>query len=721
MLRACVLDFRGSWDAHLPLVEFSYNNSYHSSVRCAPFEALYSRKCHLSILWAEVGEGQLIGPELVQETSEKISQIKNRLKAARDLSPWKCVVCFGKKKKLAPRFVGPFEITERIGPIPLDEIQVDAKLNFVEEPVEILEREFNKLKRSRIAIVKVLLMISEVKLQALANLKSIMMDTYLEEILLFETVFWTLSIFSDYYLETCIIPDQGYRELDENAPRNVDMKLQGPINCYHHEVVRTGRRGMVEGSVDRIEDQMRQSDGQTGELLDQGAKWVSKGDVRNVIVNNGQRGYSYKEYLACNPKEYDGKGGAIFPPLQRADETIAGMAWEDFKTLMREEFCPINEMQKLETEFWNHAMIGADHAAYTTIGHEGWWQAMEPTDILKKNPEKRGITEKSPSRDRNVRMLFKRTRTGNDFATTANPVRRVTRWNTKIITNCCHMELVSNMLSGNDSFQYGACPRLKQAHETKGNPSKTQAVANIGDNGSRNNDNRGSGRAFLLGAENFPEVFPDDLSGLPPTREIKFHIDLIPGAMPVAKSPYRLAPSKMEELSGQLREPQDKGFIRPSSSPWGAPVFTLELLKKEKLYAKFSKYEFWLQEVQFPGHVINGDGLVGYYHRFIENFSKISKSLTILTQKCKTFDWGEEQELAFQTLKDKLCNTPVLALPDRPEEFEVYCDASGLGLGCVLMQRGKVIAYASRQLKIHEKNYTTHDLELGVVVFALKI
>ncbi|GJY67096.1 putative reverse transcriptase domain-containing protein [Tanacetum coccineum] len=167
----------------------------------------------------------------------------------------------------------------------------------------------------------------------------------------------------------------------------------------------------------------------------------------------------------------------------------------------------------------------------------------------------------------------------------------------------------------------------------------------------------------------------------------------------------------------------------------------LELLKKEKLYAKFSKCEFWLQEVQFLGHVINGDGihvdpskieavrnweaprtpskvssflgLAGYYRRFIENFSKIAKPLTVLTQKSKTYDWGEEQENSFQTLKDKLCNAPVLALPDGPKDFVVYCDASDLGLGCVLMQRGKVIAYASRQLKIHEKNYTTHDLELA--------
>ncbi|GJS95117.1 putative reverse transcriptase domain-containing protein [Tanacetum coccineum] len=162
--------------------------AYHSSVRCAPFEALYGRKCHSPIMWVEVGEGQLIGPELVQETTEKISQIKDRLKAARDLSPRKGVVRFGKKRKLEPRFVGPFEIIEKIGPVayqldlpkelngvhdtfhvsnlkkcladptlqvPLDKIRVDAKLTFMEEPVEILEKEFKKLKRSRIAIVKV--------------------------------------------------------------------------------------------------------------------------------------------------------------------------------------------------------------------------------------------------------------------------------------------------------------------------------------------------------------------------------------------------------------------------------------------------------------------------------------------------------------------------------------------------------------------------------------
>ncbi|GKE62775.1 putative reverse transcriptase domain-containing protein [Tanacetum coccineum] len=175
----------------------------------------------------------------------------------------------------------------------------------------------------------------------------------------------------------------------------------------------------------------------------------------------------------------------------------------------------------------------------------------------------------------------------------------------------------------------------------------------------------------------------------------------------------------------------------------------LEFLKKEKLYAKFSKCELWILKVQFLDHVINSRGihvdpakiesikdwaypktrteirqflgLAGYYRRFIKGFSKIAKSMTKLTQKGIKFDWGEKEENAFQLIKQKLCSAPILALPEGSEDFVVYCDASHKGLGVVLMKREKVIAYASQQLKIHEKNYTTHDLELGSVVLALKI
>ncbi|GKC82654.1 putative reverse transcriptase domain-containing protein [Tanacetum coccineum] len=225
----------------------------------------------------------------------------------------------------------------------------------------------------------------------------------------------------------------------------------------------------------------------------------------------------------------------------------------------------------------------------------------------------------------------------------------------------------------------------------------------------------------------FPGVFLEDLPGLPPMRQVKFQIELVPGATPVARAPYRLAPSELQELSTQLQELSDKGFIRPSSSPWGAPVLfvkkkdgsfwmcidyrelnkltvknryplsriddlfdqlqskeehaehlklILELLKKEELYAKFSKYEFWL--------------------------SKVLPAIT-------------------DDLSKKLCSASILALPDGSENFVVYCDASHKGLGTVLMQKEKVIACASCQLKIHEKSYTTHDLELGAMVFTLKM
>ncbi|GJT86187.1 putative reverse transcriptase domain-containing protein [Tanacetum coccineum] len=176
MLRACVIDFGKGWEKHLPLVEFSYNNSYHASIKAAPFEALYDQKCRSPIFWAEVGDVQLTGPEIILETIEKIVQIRQHLQAARD------------RQRLNPRYIGPFKILERIGPvayklelpeelsnvhstfhisnlkkclydeslvIPMKELRLDDKLNFVEEQVEIMDREVKQLKPSRIPVVKV--------------------------------------------------------------------------------------------------------------------------------------------------------------------------------------------------------------------------------------------------------------------------------------------------------------------------------------------------------------------------------------------------------------------------------------------------------------------------------------------------------------------------------------------------------------------------------------
>ncbi|KAL2230223.1 UNVERIFIED_CONTAM: Transposon Tf2-12 polyprotein [Sesamum indicum] len=378
----------------------------------------------------------------------------------------------------------------------------------------------------------------------------------------------------------------------------------------------------------------------------------------------------------------------------------------------------------------------------------------------------------------------------------------------------------------------------------------------------------------------FPEVFPDDLPGLPPHREVDFAIETLPGVAPISIAPYRMAPVELHELKKQIEELLGKGFIRPSTSPWGAPVLfvkkkdgsmrlcvdyrqlnrvtvknkyplpriddlldqlkgatifskidlrsgywqlriaendipktafrtryghyeflvmpfgltnapaafmalmnrtfqeyldhfvivfiddilvyskdrdeheqhlriVLQILKEKELYAKLSKCEFWVNQVIFLGHVVSGDGvmpdpskvkaimewrvpknatevrsflgLAGYYRRFVEGFSIIAGPLTKLLRKGVEFEWTEKCQQSFDELKKRLTSNPILVLPSGSGGYIVYTDASKRGLGCVLMQNGKVIAYASRQLKNHELNYPTHDLELAAIVHALKI
>jgi hypothetical protein len=380
--------------------------------------------------------------------------------------------------------------------------------------------------------------------------------------------------------------------------------------------------------------------------------------------------------------------------------------------------------------------------------------------------------------------------------------------------------------------------------------------------------------------EEFLDVFPDDLLGMPPDRDIEFIIELLPGTAPIAKRPYRMRVNELEELKKQIKELQEKDFIRPSSSPWRAPVifvdkkdgsqrmcidyrslnevtiknkyplpriddlfdqlrdacvfskidfcsgyhqlkiratdipktaFTtryglyeytvmsfgltnapayfmylmnkvfmeyldkfvvvfiddilvysktkeehtqhlrmiLQKLREHRLYAKRSKWEFLLKEVTFLGHVVSNGGisvdpskvkdmlnwkpptdvgeirsfleLAGYYRRFIEGFFKLAKPMTALLEKNAKFVWSDKCQINFEELKKRLTTAPVLVLPDLSKNFSIYCDVSRLGLGCVLMQEGKVVAYASRQLRKHELNYPTHDLELAAVVHALKI
>jgi hypothetical protein len=397
----------------------------------------------------------------------------------------------------------------------------------------------------------------------------------------------------------------------------------------------------------------------------------------------------------------------------------------------------------------------------------------------------------------------------------------------------------------------------------------------------------------------YPDAFPDELPGMPPDRDIEFVIELQPGTAPISKRPYMMLPAELVELKKQLQELLDKGFIRPSNSPWGCPtlfvkkkdeslrlcvdyhplnavtiknkyplpcidvlfnqfvgtkVFSkidlrsgyhqikirasnipkttfstryrlyeylvmsfgltnapayfmylmnsvfmpkldkfvvvfiddilvysksedehtkhlhtvLQRLRDHRLYAKFSKCDFWLREIKFLGHTISQDGiavdpkkvqevmdwkppttvrqirsflgLAGYYwrfipdfsriakpmtellkRRFIPDFSRIAKPMTELLKKGVKFDWSQKYGDAFHTLRRHQTTALLLGQPDNTKSFDVYCDASGTRLGCVLMQDNRVIAYASRALRLHEQNYPTHDLDLAAVVHALKI
>ncbi|GJY97751.1 putative reverse transcriptase domain-containing protein [Tanacetum coccineum] len=243
-------------------------------------------------------------------------------------------------------------------------------------------------------------------------------------------------------------------------------------------------------------------------------------------------------------------------------------------------------------------------------------------------------------------------------------------------------------------------------------------------------------------------IFHEDLPGVPPTRQVEFQIDLVPGAALVAQAPYRLAPFEMKELLDQLQELSEKGFIRPSSSPSGAPVLSDDLFDQLlglSVYLKIDLisgyHQLRVREEDIPktafrthyGHYefqVMPFGLTDVSTIFIDLMNRVCKPYLdkfviifiddILIYSKNQQEHEEHLKSILEFLKKEEF-APILALPEGTEDFIVYYDASHKGLGAVLMQREKVKDYSSRQPKIHEKNYTTHDLELGAVVFALKI
>ncbi|GJX84007.1 putative reverse transcriptase domain-containing protein [Tanacetum coccineum] len=470
-------------------------------------------------------------------------------------------------------------------------------------------------------------------------------------------------------------------------------------------------------------------------------------------------------------------------------EVAVSMSWNDFMYMRIEEFCSSNEMQKISGALTDEAV--RKWIKLSRLKKKGNWG--------------------NPSKDRMLRAWYKTTRTGEMyFCYNAKPSRRreYSAWPTctkpyhllPIATDglAAMLQLFNYEIEidlGNRSFDVIIGMDWLSNHKAEIiYHEKVVRIPLLDGKVLRVLGERPEEKARLLTSakasdkkqgeivvvRDFLEVFLDDLSGLPPLREIEFQIELIPGAVPIAKSPYRLAPSELEELSGQLKELQDKGFLRPSSSPWGAPILFKKnkdgsfrmcidyrelnklivqnrypLLRIDDLFEKLQGSQFFskidlrsgyhqlrvheddilkttfrtrYEHFEFtvmPFSMTNAPAVFmdlmnrvcrSYLDKFVILFiddiliysktreehvehlrihvdpSKIEavknwKAPITLFENCKTFDWGEEQENAFQTLKDKLFNAPVLVLPDEPEDFVVYCDASGLGLGCVLIQR----------------------------------
>nr|GEU57623.1 reverse transcriptase domain-containing protein [Tanacetum cinerariifolium] len=330
-----------------------------------------------------------------------------------------------------------------------------------------------------------------------------------------------------------------------------------------------------------------------------------------------------------------------------------GMPWNTLMKMMTAKYYPRNKIKNLEMEICELKVKGTKLASYTQRFQELALMCarmfLEESDKIKKYVGgllgiiHRSIMASKPNTMQDAKQQQqqnKRQNTGRAY--TAGHGEK------KPYEDLCHCGQKATCFEcGAQGHFKRECLKLKNNNSSNqggnGNaPAKVYVVGNAGTNSDPNIITR--------------------LADLLPARYVEFHIDLILGAAPVARAPYRLAPSEMKELSDQLQELFDKGFIRPSSSPWGAPI---------------------------------------------------AKSMTKLTKKGVKFDWGDKEEAAFQLIKQKLCSAPILALPDRREDFVIYYDASHKGLGALLMQREKVISYASRQLKIHEKNYTMHDLELG--------
>nr|GEV10363.1 hypothetical protein [Tanacetum cinerariifolium] len=382
------------------------------------------------------------------------------------------------------------------------------------------------------------------------------------------------------------------------------------------------------------------------EMINRRWKWKWRWKRHRPVA----RKCTYQDFMKCQTLNFKVTEGVV--GLIRWTDAAYAFSWRELMKLMTEVYYLRNKIQKMETELWNLSVKNNDMATYTQRFQE---LIMMCTKMVLKEEDR---VEKF-IRGQNVARAYMPGNNEKKDYEAALPYcnrcklhhkgqctircyncRRIgyLARDCRIVTHPFNIDMMPidlgsfdviigmDWLAKNHAYMEKGCQLLLAQVTVKENKDKSKEK--------RLED--------VLIVRDFPEVFPEDLPGLPSIQQVEFQIDLVLGAAPIARALYRLAPSKIQELSTQLQELSDKGLIRPR----------------------------------------------GNY---------------------------------FQTLKQKLCSAPILALPEGSENFMVYCDASHKGLGAVLMQKEKVIAYASRQLRIHEKNYMTHDLELGAMVSALKI
>nr|GEU86039.1 putative reverse transcriptase domain-containing protein [Tanacetum cinerariifolium] len=354
------------------------------------------------------------------------------------------------------------------------------------------------------------------------------------------------------------------------------------------------------------------------------------------------------------------------------------VTWSEFKKLLIKKYCPRTEVKKMEDEFYNLTIKGNDLKNYVRRFQElvvlcptmvpnsekmmevfigDYPEVIKHNYVQGTNAHKRKFNDRRTFTNNNYHNNRNNNNRNNDHCQQQNRRQETIRDYAATLTENHGFDIVIGMDWLSNYLAKILCDE-KVIHI----PIDSETLIIRGDRNKKRPEDIPVFREIL-------KVFPKDLPGLPPVRQVEFQIDLIPGAAPVARAPYRLALLETQKLSDQLQELADR-----------VKEFMLTPLRLKQLRI---------------GHLLPNP------HKY----------------KNKKYIWGEDQEPAFQLLKQKLYEAPILAIPEGNKYFVVYCDASLQGLGCVLMQREKVIAYASRQLNPHEENYTTHDLELGAVVF----